>query len=107
MIDEWKLDDVLLTLGFDDFNRGTAYLRECVKQYTPGDKITALYVRVARPHGSTGIRVERAIRHVSGKAWQRCPVTTRLRYYGNSVDPKTGPTNSELIARLERICHQD
>ena len=107
MINEEKLDEVLLTLGYDDFNRGTTYLRECVKEYTPGDKITALYARVGRLHGTTGSRVERAIRHVQRKAWGRCPMLTRVLYFGNSVDPDTGPTNCELIARLERICHQD
>ena len=107
MINENKLDETLLTLGFDDFNRGTAYLRDCVKRYTPGDKITAIYHDVGKYHESTGERVERAIRHVRSKAWQRCPTLTRVMYYGNSVDPVEGPTNSELIARLERICHQD
>lgn len=64
MIDEQKLDDILLELGHDDFSRGTSYIREAVSMYTPGMRIVGeLYSGIAAAHNSTPSRVERCMRH--------------------------------------------
>lgn len=108
MIDEVKLDDVLLDLGHDDFNRGTAMLRDAVKMYRPGMMMTKdVYPTVAWLVGSSPARVERNIRHAIEKAWDRAPEAARLRYFGNSVDPEAGrPTVGEYTARLAYICRR-
>lgn len=110
MINEVKLDEMLLELGHDDFNRGTAFIREGVKLYEAGHRALTkdLYPTIARAHESTASRVERAMRHSLGKAWGRAPYDTRLRYFGMSVSPDTGqPTVGEYVARMARICRED
>ena len=108
MINEQKLDDILLELGHDDFSLGTAYLRQAVKTYEPGMTMTKdLYPGVAKAVGSTGARVERCMRHSIEKAWMRGSEEARLRYFGNSIDPQSGrPTVGEYVARLARLARQ-
>ena len=104
-MNEQKLDDILLELGHDDFNAGTALLRKSVRAYEPGMSITKeLYPGIARSVGSSAARVERNIRHSIEKAWQRCPHEVQIKYFGSSINPETGkPTNGEYIARLRRL----
>lgn len=108
MINDEKLDDVLLQLGHDDFNRGTAYLREGVYRWDqqPGQALTkVLYPAIAKNHGTTGSRVERCMRHSIEKAWGRGCEAARTKYFGYSVDPAKGaPTVGEYISRLARVC---
>ena len=108
MVNEQKLDEILLELGHDDFNRGTAYIREAVKRYEPGmAMVKELYPGLARAVGSTGPRVERLMRHSIEKAWARNDFQGQLKYFGWSVDPDKGrPTVGEYVARLARICHE-
>lgn len=108
-IDEVKLDEVLLTLGHDDFTRGTAYIRTGVKLYEPQMPMSKeLYPAVARQHGSTGARVERAMRHAIEKAWSRGSIDEQRRVFGWSVDPEKGrPCVGEYIARLARECREN
>lgn len=110
MINEEKLDNVLLELGHDDFNRGTAYIREGVKHYEAGRRMMTkeLYPAIAKAHESTPSRVERIMRHSIEKAWSRNPLDVQMRYFGGSVDPDRGkPTVGEYIARLARVCRED
>ena len=109
MINEQKLDAILLELGHDDFSRGTAYLRQAVKMYEPGMTMTKdLYPGVAKAVGSTASRVERCMRHSIEKAWLRNNLQGQLKYFGWSVDPDRGrPTIGEYVARLAKICQED
>lgn len=108
MINEQKLDDILLELGHDDFNLGTAYIRQAVKDYRPGIAMTKeLYPGLARAVGSSPARVERMMRHSIEKAWARNDFQGQLKYFGWSVDPDRGrPTVGEYVARLARICDE-
>lgn len=108
MINEVKMDNVLLELGHDDFNRGTAYLREAVKLYEPGMMMTKeLYPAIAKAHRSTPARIERCMRHSIEKAWSRGSQDARLRYFGFSVSPEMGrPRVGEYIARMARLCRE-
>ena len=108
MVNEQKLDDILLELGHDDFNRGTAYIREAVKTYAPGMAMTKeLYPALARAVDSTPHRVERCMRHSIEKAWGRNDLNGQLKYFGWSVDPDKGrPTVSEYVARLRKLCDE-
>lgn len=109
MINEAILDNLLLDLGHNDFNRGTAQLRTAVRYWdaNPHPAMTKeLYPAVAKYHGTTAARVERNMRHSIEQAWLRCDYQARVRWFGNSVNPVTGrPTVGEYVARLARICH--
>ena len=107
-IDEAKMDNVLLELGHDDFNRGTAYLREAVTLYRPGMALTKeLYPALAKAHRTTPGAIERSMRHSIEKAWSRGDYHAQSRYFGYSIDPDTGrPTVGEYMARLARICRE-
>lgn len=108
-VNEEKMDNVLLELGHDDFNRGTAYLREAIKIYEPGRPLTKeIYPAIAKQRHSTAARVERCMRHSIEKAWQRGSVEAQHKYFGFSINPETGkPQVGEYIARLARVCHED
>lgn len=108
MINEEKMDNILLELGHDDFSRGTSYIREAVGMYTPGMRIVGeLYSAIAAAHDSTPSRVERCMRHSIDKAWSRGSEAARLRYFGWSTSPDRGkPTVSEYVARLTRLCSE-
>ncbi len=104
-IDEGKLDEMLLRLGHDDFNRGTAQLRIAVRLYEGQPLTKDLYPGIAKVARSTPARIERNMRHSIEKAWSRCPYDERLRFFGNSVNPETGrPTVGEYVARLAYLC---
>ena len=108
MVNEQKLDEVLLELGHDDFCRGTAQLRVAVKRYTPGMAMTKeLYPALAAAMDTSPARVERNIRHAIEKAWARNDFDTKRRFFGGSVNPATGrPTVGEYVAHLHRLCSE-
>lgn len=108
MVNEQKMDEILLELGHDDFNSGTALLRHAVKYYEPGmAMVKELYPGIAKAVSSTPSRVERNIRHSIEKAWGRNDVHAQLKYFGWSVDPERGkPTVGEYVARLHKLCRE-
>ena len=60
-----------------------------------------LYPAVARKHGSTSSRVERAMRHAIESAWDRGDVEVLNAYFGYTIHNGRGkPTNSEFIAMI-------
>lgn len=110
MINKVKLDAILLELGHDDYNRGTAYIREGVTRYSDGERAMTreVYPGIARTRGTTASRVERCMRHSIEKAWGRGDVEAQAKYFGFSIDPGKGkPTVGEYVARLARLCHED
>lgn len=109
MINEAKMDEILLELGHDDFNRGTAYIRDAVQMYRPGMGFTKeLYPGIAKAHDSSAARVERCMRHSIEKAWARGDTAAQRKWFGFSVDPNTGkPRVGEYVARLARLCRED
>lgn len=105
---EDKLDELLLELGFDDFVRGTEYLRQVVRRFDRREKLTALYAELGKEVGCTGAAYERVIRHAKEKALGRGDIHAWTRVFGWTLDPYTGGiTNGELIARLARLCRED
>lgn len=63
-----------------------------------------LYPAIEKRFGTTGTRVERAIRHMIDVAWCRADPDTLDRYFGNTVDPEKGkPTNKAFLARITNI----
>ena len=60
-----------------------------------------LYPSVAKKHGTTSSRVERAIRHAIEVAWDRGDVDVLNSYFGYTIHSSKGkPTNSEFIAMI-------
>ena len=60
-----------------------------------------LYPTVAKTHGTTSSRVERAIRHAIEVAWDRGDVDVLNSYFGFTIHNGRGkPTNSEFIAMI-------
>ena len=109
MVNEEKLEQIMLELGHRDNILGTGYLRAAVALYDRGMSITKeLYPALAAAFASTPIRVERAMRHSITTAWDRGDQEVQLRYFGYTISPARGvPTVSEYIARMSRVCHED
>jgi len=108
MRNEQKLDQILLDLGHDDFNTGTKYLRVAAMVWDGAALTKELYPTLARVYGTTPSRIERNIRHSIEKAWHRADWQMQEKYFGSSVNPRTGkPTNGEYIARLARLIEVD
>ena len=109
MVNNEKLDEILLDLGFSENTRGTEFLRDAVENYAPGQSVTRdIYGRIAKKFGTTGTAVERNIRHAIEKAFTRSSGVVMMRTFGYSLNPDTGrPTNSECISRLWRVCRAD
>lgn len=110
MINEAKMDMVLLALGFPEHLLGTGYLREAVRLWAAGrtQMTCELYPDIAEKFGSTPQRVERAIRHAIEVAWGRGDQKAQMDHFGwtislNSYRPKVG----ECVARLARICYEN
>ena len=60
-----------------------------------------LYPTVAKNHGTTSSRVERAIRHAIEVAWDRGDIDVLNSYFGYTIQNDRGkPTNSEFIAMI-------
>lgn len=99
-----RVTEVLHRLGVPAHIKGYNYLREAIV-YAVNDKnaieaITkVLYPHVAKTFGTTGSRVERAIRHAIELAWERADIEVIQGYFGYTVSLQKGkPTNSEFIA---------
>lgn len=110
MVNEEKLDKIMLDLGYSENLRGTQYLRAAVLAFRPRmSMVNELYPAIAAATESTPTAVERAIRHATARAFDRAGWSEAPRkYFGNSIDPSTGmPKNGELIARLERLARDD
>lgn len=110
MINEAKMDQIMLELGFADVLMGTDYLREAVRQYAAGKTFVSkeVYPAVAEKFISIPTRIERAIRHSIERAWERGSIDAQQRYFGWSISAAKGkPTVGECIARLARVCRED
>ena len=105
-----KLDEIisirLNEIGIPVRLKGYNYMITAVKEVLGNDgKLEAvtkvLYPDVARKHGSTPQRVEKAIRHAIEVAWmidENNPIHKEFKYIMGVG--KERPTNSELIAKL-------
>lgn len=110
MINEQKLDKVLLDCGLRDNLLGTDYVRRAVANYRPGMSLTKeLYPVIAAAANTTPSRVERAMRHAIESGFDRCGYNDEvLSMFGNTIDPSTGkPTNGEFVARIARLINEN
>ncbi|MBQ7821696.1 MAG: sporulation transcription factor Spo0A [Clostridia bacterium] len=103
---ERSVTSVMHGLGIPAHIKGYQFLRTAItKTINDPEMINyvtkSLYPTVARIHGTTPSRVERAIRHAIEVAWDRGDVDTLTSYFGYTISRQRGkPTNSEFIAMI-------
>ena len=107
MINEAKLEEIMMGMGFQENLSGTETLRQAVRMYRPGMSITKeLYPALAEAAGGTPSQIERRLRHSIRRAFD-CAGVDVYRYFGNGINPETGvATNSLTIARLAYLCRE-
>ena len=103
---ELEVTEIIHQIGVPAHIKGYQYLRDAILMaIEDGEIINAvtkrLYPAVAKKHGTTSSRVERAIRHAIEVAWDRGDVDTLTAYFGYTIHNERGkPTNSEFIAMI-------
>ena len=103
---EIAITETLHLIGVPAHIKGYHYIRDaislCIQTSEMLGSVTKmLYPTVARMHGTTASRVERAIRHAIEVAWDRGDIEVLNSYFGYTVNALRGkPTNSEFIAMI-------
>lgn len=93
-------------IGVPAHIKGYLYLRTAILMAVENvDVLNAvtkqLYPDIAREHGTTDTRVERAIRHAIEVAWERGNIDMIHELFGYTIQADKGkPTNSEFIALM-------
>lgn len=103
---EVMVTDIIHQIGVPAHIKGYHYLREAIILSVKNSEIInsvtkLLYPTVAKNHGTTASRVERAIRHAIEVAWDRGDIDVLNSYFGYTIQNERGkPTNSEFIAMI-------
>ena len=103
---EVMVTDIIHQIGVPAHIKGYHYLREAILLSVKNSDIVnsvtkLLYPTVAKTHGTTASRVERAIRHAIEVAWDRGDIDVLNSYFGYTIQNERGkPTNSEFIAMI-------
>lgn len=103
---EELVTDIIHEVGVPAHIKGYQFLRDAIiMSVLDMDMLNSvtkmLYPEVAKKHGTTPSRVERAIRHAIEVAWSRGKVDVLNEMFGYTIDVAKGkPTNSEFIALI-------
>ena len=103
---ELMVTEIIHQIGVPAHIKGYHYLREAIILSVKNSEIInsvtkLLYPTVAKHHGTTSSRVERAIRHAIEVAWDRGDIDVLNSYFGYTIQNDRGkPTNSEFIAMI-------
>lgn len=103
---EVMITEIMHQIGVPAHIKGYHYLRDAIifsiKNTEMINAITkVLYPSIAKKHGTTSSRVERAIRHAIEVAWDRGNIEVLNSYFGYTIHTNRGkPTNSEFIAMI-------
>lgn len=103
---EMRITEIIHQIGVPAHIKGYHYLRDAIGMSVEDPEMIAsvtkrLYPAIAKRHGTTSSRVERAIRHAIEVAWDRGDVDTLNSYFGYTINNLRGkPTNSEFIAMI-------
>ena len=103
---ELMITEIIHQIGVPAHIKGYHYLREAIILSVKNSEIInsvtkLLYPTVAKKHGTTSSRVERAIRHAIEVAWDRGDIDVLNSYFGYTIQNDRGkPTNSEFIAMI-------
>jgi len=109
---EGSVEEVLYELGMPTNLKGYHYLKSaCMLTYKDNELLSlitkALYPKIAKMHGTTPSRVERAMRHAIEITFNRCDVSILDKFFGYTVDKSKGkPTNSEFITTINNKLQQ-
>ena len=109
---EGIVTEYLHEFGIPAHIRGYTYVREgiimLIEDMSLVNSITKLlYPDIAKKHGSTCSRVERAIRHAVEVAWERGNMDKIQEIFSYTVKSGKGkPTNSEFMALLADTIRQ-
>lgn len=101
-----QVTEIFRQIGIPASLDGYNYLRTAILMAIEDESLVRaitkrLYPAVARKHGSTSSRVERAMRHAIESAWDRGDVEVLNAYFGYTIHNGRGkPTNSEFIAMI-------
>ena len=101
---EMIVSNLLHAIGIPTHISGFRYLRDAIILAVYDEdmmkKVTkVLYPTVAKKNGTTSSKVERAIRHAIGQAWERGSLNRLEELFGSEMlEKKQRPTNSEFIA---------
>lgn len=95
------VDAYMKDLGYKELHRGTKFVREAVRLYSPEGKITELYGRVGREYGRTPSQVERCMRTANDYMFFNADMDDLRTVFGGSIDRQSGKlTNGEVVAQL-------
>lgn len=103
---ELMVTEIIHQIGVPAHIKGYHYLREAIILSVKNSEIInsvtkLLYPTVAKNHGTTSSRVERAIRHAIEVTWDRGDIDVLNSYFGYTIQNDRGkPTNSEFIAMI-------
>ena len=103
---ELMVTEIIHQIGVPAHIKGYHYLREAIILSVKNSDILGsvtklLYPTVAKNHGTTSSRVERAIRHAIEVAWDRGDIDVLNSYFGYTIQNDRGkPKNSEFIAMI-------
>jgi two-component system response regulator (stage 0 sporulation protein A) len=111
MLNERKLDEIMIELGFPENLRGTDYLRRAAAEWLrdPGQSLTKdLYPGIAAAVGAESMQVERCMRHAIERAWQQGNPDMQRRIFGWTYSAQMGrPRVGEFVARIARVCNEN
>ena len=87
---EMLVTEIIHQIGVPAHIKGYTYLRDAIVLAVKDQNIInfitkELYPTVARAHGTTSSRVERAIRHAIEVAWDRGDVDVLNAYFGYTI----------------------
>ena len=100
------MTQLLHEIGIPAHIKGYQYLRDAIIISVEEKEMLVsvtkvLYPAIAKKHGTTASRVERAIRHAIEVAWSRGKMDTIDEMFGYTIHNGKGkPTNSEFIALI-------
>jgi two-component system response regulator (stage 0 sporulation protein A) len=103
---ESDVTNIIHEIGVPAHIKGYQYLRDAIMMSVDDSEMLnsitkILYPSIAKQHGTTPSRVERAIRHAIEVAWSRGKIDTIDELFGYTVHNGKGkPTNSEFVALI-------
>ena len=103
---ELEVTNLIHKVGIPANINGHQYLREAILMVIEDRGLISgvtkeLYPEIAKKYKTTGVKVERSIRHAIEVCWLRGRVDVLESSFGYNISPERGkPTNSEFIAMV-------
>jgi len=103
---EVEVTNLIHKVGIPANINGHQYLREAILRVIEDRGLITgvtkeLYPEIAKKYKTTGVKVERSIRHAIEICWLRGRIDVLESTFGYSINPERGkPTNSEFIAMV-------